>query len=132
MGIFAQAKKAVDWFTATDTQDGEYVDDYGYISDDDVEIRTIRKVQPVKAGIMHSIVTLDPTSYEDAQHISQALREGKTTTLNLTRLTKEEARRIVDFATGVVAGIDGAIDRIHPFVFILTPPAVEITASEEF
>ncbi len=72
------------------------------------------------------IVTVHPSSYKDARLIGEALRDGTPVIMNLTDLNDDEARRLVDFAAGLVFGVYGAIEKVTPRVFLLSPNGVEV------
>ena len=46
--------------------------------------------------------------------------------MNLSELDDGDAKRIVDFAAGLVFGLHGTIERITKAVFLLSPPNVDI------
>ena len=50
--------------------------------------------------------------------------------MNLTDLDDADAKRLVDFAAGLVFGLHGAIERVTSKVFLLSPAHVEVTAEE--
>ena len=74
--------------------------------------------------------TIHPNSYEDAQMVGRALRDGVPVVLNLTGVSEAVAYRIVDFSSGVVFGVAGSIERVTPRVFLLSPARVDIVAEE--
>ena len=45
-------------------------------------------------------------------------------------MSESDARRMVDFSAGLVFGLHGAIERVTPRVFLLTPASVEIDGGE--
>jgi cell division inhibitor SepF len=51
--------------------------------------------------------------------------------MNLTDLDDADAKRLVDFAAGLVFGLHGAIERVTSKVFLLSPAHVEITSEEK-
>ena len=51
--------------------------------------------------------------------------------VNLTHMGEADARRMVDFSAGLVFGLNGAIERVTPRVFLLTPASVEIDGGEQ-
>ncbi len=75
---------------------------------------------------MSRITTIHPKSYDDAQMVGRALRDGIPVVLNLTGVTESVAYRIVDFSAGVVFGVRGSIERVTPRVFLLSPAQVNI------
>jgi len=46
--------------------------------------------------------------------------------LNLQRVRPEQAMRIVDFLSGTVYALNGAISKVGPNIFVCTPDSVEI------
>ena len=50
--------------------------------------------------------------------------------MNLTDMDDADAKRLVDFAAGLVFGLHGTIERVTTKVFLLSPAHVEVTAEE--
>lgn len=76
------------------------------------------------------ITTIHPKTYEDAQMVGRAIRDGVPVVLNLTGVPEAVAYRIVDFSAGVVFGVRGSIERVTPRVFLLSPAQVNIKVEE--
>ncbi|WEV41595.1 cell division protein SepF [Bifidobacterium sp. ESL0682] len=85
-----------------------------------------RASKPFPAGRMNRITTIHPKSYEDAQQVGRAIRDGIPVVLNLTDVSEAVAYRIVDFSAGVVFGVRGSLERVTPRVFLLSPAQVNI------
>ncbi len=81
-------------------------------------------------GRMSRITTIHPKSYDDAQLVGRALRDGTPVVLNLTGVSESVAYRIVDFSAGVVFGVRGSIERVTPRVFLLSPSQVNIKVED--
>ena len=77
------------------------------------------------------ITTIHPRTYNEAKTIGEAFREGTPVIMNLTDLDDADAKRLVDFAAGLVFGLHGAIERVTSKVFLLSPAHVEITTEEK-
>lgn len=90
---------------------------------------TSRETSPFQ-GRVNRITTIHPKSYEDAQLVGRALRDGVPVVLNLTGVSEAVAYRIVDFSAGVVFGVRGSIERVTPRVFLLSPAQVNIKVEE--
>ena len=82
------------------------------------------------AAKVSRITTIHPHSYEDAQQVGRAIRDGVPVVLNLTDVAESVAYRIVDFSAGVVFGVRGSIERVTPRVFLLSPAQVNIKVEE--
>ncbi len=72
------------------------------------------------------IVTVHPTTYNEAREIGEAFREGIPVIMNLTGLAEPEAKRMVDFSAGLVFGLHGVIERVTNRVFLLSPATVHV------
>ena len=72
------------------------------------------------------IETIHPRSYNDARRIGEHYREGVPVIMNLSELDDPDAKRIIDFAAGLVFGMRGSIERITNKVFLLSPVNVDI------
>jgi cell division inhibitor SepF len=79
----------------------------------------------------YRITTLHPRTYNDARAIGEAFREGTPVIMNLTEMDDTDAKRIVDFAAGLVFGKRGTIERVTQKVFLLSPVNVVVTAEEK-
>jgi cell division inhibitor SepF len=75
----------------------------------------------------YRIVTLHPTSYNDAKTIGLEFREGVPVIMNLTDMDDADAKRLVDFSAGLVFAQRGTIERVTNKVFLLSPPNVDVS-----
>ena len=72
------------------------------------------------------IETVHPRSYNDARRIGEDYRDGVPVIMNLSELDDADAKRIIDFAAGLVFGMRGSIERITNKVFLLSPVNVDV------
>jgi cell division inhibitor SepF len=87
-----------------------------------------RQLQREPVGISR-ITTLHPRSYNEARRIGEEYRMGVPVIMNLTDLDDTDAKRIVDFAAGLVFGLKGSIEKITTKVFLLSPANVDLGAA---
>ena len=100
--------------------------DYGaYASDHRVEPAPPQQVELAR------ITTLHPRTYNEARTIGEHFREGTPVIMNLTEMVDSDARRLVDFAAGLIFGLRGSIDKVTNKVFLLSPANVEVTAEDK-
>jgi cell division inhibitor SepF len=94
--------------------------------------RTVAQVvrTPEATGISR-ITTIHPRTYNEAKTIGENFREGTPVIMNLTDMDDADAKRLVDFAAGLVFGLHGAIERVTAKVFLLSPSTVEVNAEEQ-
>ena len=81
-------------------------------------------------GSLTRITTIHPRTYNEAKAIGESFREGTPVIMNLTEMDDADAKRLVDFAAGLVFGLHGSIERVTAKVFLLSPAHVEVTAEE--
>lgn len=77
------------------------------------------------------ILTVHPKKYEDAKLIAETYRDGIPVIMNLTQMSETEARRMVDFASGLTQGLYGHIERVTPKVFLLSPSHVQVSGEAD-
>ncbi|HTU07649.1 MAG TPA: cell division protein SepF, partial [Trebonia sp.] len=75
--------------------------------------------------------TLHPRTYNEARTIGEHFREGTPVIMNLTEMVDSDARRLVDFAAGLIFGLRGSIDKVTNKVFLLSPANIEVTAEDK-
>ena len=122
--------------------DPDRYDTYDEYDDEPVDQREGRDLQPVRDDAPmkraatstsvgdYRITTLHPRSYNDARSIGEHFREGSPVIMNLTDMDDADAKRLVDFAAGLVFGLRGTIERVTAKVFLLSPANVVVTAEE--
>jgi cell division inhibitor SepF len=85
----------------------------------------------VRDSVIDRIVTLHPRIYGDARTIGENYRNGQPVIMNLSDLEESERKRIIDFASGLVFGHHGSIEKVTSKVFLLTPPNVSVSNEEK-
>ncbi|WP_377272079.1 cell division protein SepF [Peterkaempfera sp. SMS 1(5)a] len=79
----------------------------------------------------YRITTLHPRTYNEARTIGEHFRDGTPVIMNLTEMDDTDAKRLVDFAAGLVFGLHGSIERVTQKVFLLSPANVDVTAEDK-
>lgn len=79
---------------------------------------------------MNEILTVHPRKYADAQTIAESFREGVPVIMNLSQMTEPDARRLIDFASGLSQGLYGKIERVTNKVFLLSPEHVAVSGEQ--
>ena len=93
-------------------------------------VTQLRRPAPVRQHApqeMNEILTVHPRAYKDAKVIAENFREGIPVIINLSQMSEPEARRLVDFASGLSEGLYGKIERVTSKVFLLSPAHVAIS-----
>ena len=89
-------------------------------------VRTIPATRPA----MTSIHRAEPKRFNEARDIGERYRQGIPVIMNLQSTDDAIARRLVDFASGLVFGLDGKIEMVASRVYLLTPANMEVSAEE--
>ena len=89
-----------------------------------------RRPVPVRADLSR-IVTVHPRTYNEARTIGEHFRDGTPVIMNLSDMEDSDAKRLVDFAAGLIFGLRGSIERITNKVFLLSPADVAVTAEDK-
>ena len=79
---------------------------------------------------MNEILTVHPREYKDAQAIAESFRDGIPVIINLSQMTEADARRLVDFASGLSQGLFGKIERVTNKVFLLSPAHIAVSGEQ--
>lgn len=72
------------------------------------------------------LVLLEPRAFSEAQQIADQLKNRNTVVVNLKRVTKEQAKRIIDFLSGTIYAIGGDIQKVGGGIFLCAPNNVNV------
>lgn len=93
--------------------------------------RSVSKITPMRTNKKQSgamaVCVIKPTSFEDAREITETLLMNRTVVLNVEGLDVEVAQRIIDFASGSCFAMNGNLQKISNYIFIITPESVDIS-----
>ncbi|MBU5481483.1 cell division protein SepF [Blautia sp. MSJ-19] len=73
------------------------------------------------------VCVIRPTSMEDTRDIADTLVHNSTVILNLEGIDMELAQRIIDFTSGACYSLNGSLQKVSSYIFILGPSNVDIT-----
>ena len=93
-----------------------------------------RRTMPTPSAVvapMSRITTLHPRTYNEARVIGENFRDGVPVIMNLSEMSDGDAKRLVDFAAGLVFAVRGSIERVTNKVFLLSPPNVSVAAEDK-
>jgi cell division inhibitor SepF len=80
---------------------------------------------------MARITTVHPRTYNEARVIGEHFRDGVPVIMNLSEMEDADAKRLVDFAAGLIFGLRGTIERVTSKVFLLCPPNVDVSSEDK-
>ena len=93
-------------------------------------VRTISSTQRPAVVATGAIHKSEPKRFNEARDVADRFKEGAAVIMNLQSTEDATARRLVDFASGLVYGLDGKIELIANRVYLLSPADVEVSAED--
>ena len=92
-------------------------------------VRASRSSAPVRTSSRADMEVnmIKPSSMEDARDICDMLLSGRAVVINLEGVQVDLAQRIIDFSSGACYSIDGNLQKISSYIFIITPSNIELT-----
>ena len=82
------------------------------------------------SGSAIELKVVKPTEFKNASQIADHLLNHRTVVLNLEATDKDNARRLIDFLTGVAYSIEGQIKRVANNAYVITPNNVDISGDQ--
>ena len=80
--------------------------------------------------IVDRVHVTSPSAFNDVEEVGERFRDGTPVLMNLQGASEGTAKRVLDFASGLIFGLDGTIERTGDRIFLLTPVDVDIAATE--
>jgi cell division inhibitor SepF len=84
-------------------------------------------VRPVASAKVH---LTEPKTFNGVEEVGERFRNGIPVIMNLAGASEPVAKRLLDFASGLIYGLEGRIERVGDRVFLLTPMGVEVSSEE--
>lgn len=90
------------------------------------KITPMRRKQPA-AAVTAEVCVIKPTSFDEVRDIAETLLCNRTVVLNMEGMDLAIGQRIIDFMSGACYAIDGNLQKISNYIFIVTPKNVDIS-----
>lgn len=90
----------------------------------DPHVRAVPPVQAARAAVV------EISSFEDVPAIGARYRTGQAVLFDLARATPADARRVVDFVSGLTYALRGRLTKVGGRAFLLVPDGVHLPAEE--
>jgi cell division inhibitor SepF len=75
------------------------------------------------------VMLVEPRVYSEVQDIADQLKNHRAVVMNLQRVPRDQAKRIVDFLSGTVYAIGGDIQKLGDNAFLCTPHNVDVAGN---
>lgn len=89
--------------------------------------RVPQRAQPMSHTTVHYTA---PMTFNEVEEVGDRFRNAIPVIMNLAGASESVAKRVLDFASGLIYGLDGRIERVGDRVFLLTPSGVEFSTEE--
>ena len=86
-----------------------------------------RRSSNMNLGSGLEVCVIKPVSIDEARTVTETLLQNRAVVLNLEGIDVEIAQRIIDFTSGSCYAINGNLQKISNYIFIITPQTVEIS-----
>ena len=132
MGFVESVK---DMFGFGDYDEDMYEDDYEYEDEAEEEAprashhfaKKSNKVIPMNPQSNQSkIMVLKPKCFNNSRTVADELCKRRPVIVDVGALDPDEARRVIDFISGTVYGVNGSMQKITSGIFVATPSQYDI------
>jgi cell division inhibitor SepF len=116
------------WLGLAEQGNDALVNKDGYGSEDFSEIRSDDETPSGQLAMGNGIqiAIVRPRNFRDAVTIGEYYRQEIPVIINLEDMDSAEARRIIDFVSGLILGLCGDIERFSRHAFLIVPPDAAI------
>ncbi|MCL2113916.1 cell division protein SepF [Lactococcus protaetiae] len=83
------------------------------------------------ASAVSTIAIKEPRAYADIMEAARIVKNGESVLVNFKFMGDAQARRSIDFMTGVVFTLDGDIQNVGGQIFLMTPANITVDAAKE-
>lgn len=119
-----------------------YYDDEDDDDDEDDYIPKKAKSRPSKTSSPSNLVSINsrnnnrrsgqvyvikPQEFNEAQRVTDFLKEGRTIVINMEGIEVHAAQRIIDFIGGACYALDGSLQAISGNIFIAAPNNIDVS-----
>lgn len=95
-----------------------------------MEQRNKGKVINIHQGIKNKMIVFHPGSFDDVRDICDEIKSRRAVIVNLEKLNKEEARRVLDFMMGAIYALSGAVKKVGSGIFVFAPDNIDVAGTE--
>lgn len=74
----------------------------------------------------NKMILLEPRAFSESQQIADHLKNRNSVVVNLKRVTTDQAKRIIDFLSGVIYAIGGSMQKIGVGIYLCAPKNVNV------
>ena len=83
--------------------------------------------RPAASGKTMEVCMIKPNSMNDAKKVCDILLSGRAVVINMEGVNLDMAQRIVDFTSGACYSMNGNLQSISRYIFIVTPSTIDLS-----
>lgn len=108
-------------------------DDYDYAASYTKKPRPTRTTSGSSSKVVSmngrgsEVYVIKPQEFNEAQTVTDFLKDGKTIVINMEGIELNAAQRIIDFIGGACYALDGSLQAISSNIFIAAPQDIEVS-----
>lgn len=89
-------------------------------------------VRPIPGGQASNLQmhVVEPRIYDDVQEFADRFKRGAPVIISLRNTEERHVSKILNFASGLVYGLSGRMQKVADQVYLLTPAGVDVSADD--
>ena len=111
----------------TDDMDGE--DGFGTVNASSAPVSPEDSMSSAPSNTV-SLKIVNPKGYEDAAEIADYLLNGNTVLLNIEKLARDQAIRLLDYLSGATRMVGGFMTKVGKTTIVVAPKNVDVSSIE--
>ncbi len=84
-------------------------------------------VVPMRSRSNMEVCMVKPASIDDVREVCDILLSGRAVVINMEGVHVDLAQRIIDFTSGACYSMNGNLQKISNYIFIVTPSNIELS-----
>ncbi|HHX22977.1 MAG: cell division protein SepF [Tepidanaerobacteraceae bacterium] len=94
------------------------------------EQKRVGRVINIHQASKNTMVIFKPSSFEQVREITDEVKNRRAAIVNLEKLDKDNAKRVLDFMAGSIYALNGAVKKVGPGIFVFVPDNIDISGVE--
>lgn len=91
------------------------------------EPKSMGRVINIHQTSKNKMVIFKPDSFEEVREISDEVKNRRAAIVNLEKLDRENAKRVLDFMAGSIYALNGAVKKVGPGIFLFVPDNIDVS-----
>ncbi|NLZ55566.1 MAG: cell division protein SepF [Clostridiaceae bacterium] len=129
----------LEYYDEQDSYYEEYDDSYDETAEPAEQVRPnpsrrqsgkVMNMNNPQRQVNQQVIIIKPASMYDAQTVCDHIRSGRTVICNFEGVDQSAAQHVVDFLTGATYALDGFIQAVSNFIFIMAPRGVSLLSND--